>query len=156
MSMSLGMEIQQVNGLTTATTSPSSCIPSLLSYLCGAILSMYGTDSFPNVVPAVWLAAAIGAMCGGGLMSYAMIMVSVTVLMLRFGPRNSELELNNIAEDQSDHSGEEHYSLSSLPQDADETGSLASRRSNPSVLNSQTAQYLGEKIQSRATICTET
>ena len=60
-SETLGKEIQQAHGLTTAT----------------------GT----------WLAAAVGAACGGGMLSVAAATVAFVVLMLRFGPRNAHLVL---------------------------------------------------------------
>jgi uncharacterized membrane protein YhiD involved in acid resistance len=109
------------------------------------------------------LAAAVGALCGGGLMSYALMLVTVIVLMLRFGPRNSELELDMIAEDENGEGGEEEEDEGEAGQQgqvAAETASVAasitSRQSNASMRTASTLQYLGERNQNRATICTDT
>jgi len=49
----------------------------------------------------VWLSAAIGTACGGNLLPQATCTVAAIVLMLRFGPRNSELPDHQ--EDDSNH-----------------------------------------------------
>ena len=40
-----------------------------------------------------WLAAAVGAACGGGMITMATMTVAFIVLMMRFGPRNAHLVL---------------------------------------------------------------
>eukprot|EP00951_Prasinocladus_malaysianus_P047236 scaffold649514_cov41-Prasinocladus_malaysianus.AAC.1 len=77
MSPTLGKEIQQAHGLTTATSA--------------------------------WLSAAVGISCGGGQCVIAFILVACVVLMLRFGPRNSNLvcEVDEDEEDDDDEYGEE-------------------------------------------------
>eukprot|EP00873_Tetraselmis_striata_P034141 jgi/Tetstr1/454405/TSEL_041306.t1 len=124
MSASLGMEIQQVNGLTTATT--------------------------------MWLAASVGVLCGGGLMLYALLLVAITVLMLRFGPRNSELELGSVSEDEDGEASEEISSQDGFRQEATETTSTTSWRRGTSPHGALAVKYFGESLQSKATICTDT
>lgn len=40
-----------------------------------------------------WLAAAVGCGCGGGMNAMATVTVALVCIMMRFGPRNSDLVL---------------------------------------------------------------
>uniref|UniRef100_A0A061REW7 MgtC/SapB/SrpB/YhiD N-terminal domain-containing protein n=1 Tax=Tetraselmis sp. GSL018 TaxID=582737 RepID=A0A061REW7_9CHLO len=80
----------------------SASIPSGVGFLGAGIIwkgFVKSEDGGPDVhqvhglttAASVWLSAAIGTACGGNLYAQACFTVIGVVLMLRFGPRNSEL-----------------------------------------------------------------
>mmetsp|Transcript_38243 Transcript_38243/g.96135 ORF Transcript_38243/g.96135 Transcript_38243/m.96135 type:complete len:313 (+) Transcript_38243:135-1073(+) len=80
----------------------SAAIPSGVGFLgAGIIWKGYvkQEDGSPDIhqvhglttAASIWLSAAIGTACGGGLYPAACFTVTGIVLMLRFGPRNSEM-----------------------------------------------------------------
>mmetsp|Transcript_32143 Transcript_32143/g.91186 ORF Transcript_32143/g.91186 Transcript_32143/m.91186 type:complete len:323 (-) Transcript_32143:120-1088(-) len=72
----------------------------------------------------VWLSAAIGIACGGNLLPQAFFCVAGIILMLRFGPRNSEL----VAEHEEDL---EDQDLDSYPFDQEDHPAVSPNRQSP-------------------------
>jgi len=115
----------------------SAAIPSGVGFLGSGLIWKgmvgEGTDQLHQVhglttAASIWLSAAIGVVCGGGMYLVAFFSVVCAVIMLRFGPRSHSEENGTNMEDY-DQQARRSYSSASLagsPQ-------LESSRSDPTV-----------------------